>query len=270
MPERLASIPGTLWDVMRDTDLLLHAGDVGELWVLDRLSDIAPVVAVHGNDDTPDAQRELPGQQLVSVAGKRILLWHSHFPDPAEEVASRGGFWPPKLARLADQGRRAGAEVVVFGHAHVPVVYEQDGILLVNPGALASGSLFSRQERRTVAELLISSDGGVSAIHLDLSAPDRSFEPRLDLQAEFAVALRKYQSPIMEPDLQEEMARLVSESYLDGEAVKEAILTMCHRCWSGEKLRLSRNEMMDGIARSDGLHPVDREKILTALSARAT
>src|SRR3712207_2339587 len=80
MPERCAELPAALFEALRGVDLLLHAGDVGELWVLNRLSAIAPVVAVHGNDDTPDSQRELPYQQVVAVAGRRILLCHSHYP----------------------------------------------------------------------------------------------------------------------------------------------------------------------------------------------
>lgn len=53
-PERLAHLPPALFDVLAGVDLLLHAGDVGELAALSQLSQIAPVVAVHGNDDTAD------------------------------------------------------------------------------------------------------------------------------------------------------------------------------------------------------------------------
>jgi putative phosphoesterase len=117
MPERCAAFPPALFDVLSGVDLLLHAGDVGELWVLDRLSAMAPVVAVHGNDDTAEAQRELPYQQVVAVAGQRILLTHAHYPDPEEELASRrDDAWAPKLARRAAMGRRAGAGIVFFGH----------------------------------------------------------------------------------------------------------------------------------------------------------
>src|SRR5262245_50582690 len=78
MPERCVALPPSLFDVLQGVDLLLHAGDVGELWVLDRLAALAPVVAVHGNDDTEAAQRELPYQQVIAVAGRRIELTHSH------------------------------------------------------------------------------------------------------------------------------------------------------------------------------------------------
>src|SRR5687767_15672626 len=122
MPERLPALPLALFEALRGADLLLHAGDVGELWVLDRLSAIAPVLAVHGNDDTADAQRELPYQQILAVAEQRIVLTHAHFPDRTQELESRkNDAWRPKLERRAAFGQRAGASIVVFGHTHVPM-----------------------------------------------------------------------------------------------------------------------------------------------------
>src|SRR5690606_154429 len=89
MPLRRRWLPPELPAIFADVDLLLHAGDVGPLSVLDELGRIAPVVAVHGNDESEEAQRQLPYQQVVSVGGVRILLWHSHFPDWDEEMAFR-------------------------------------------------------------------------------------------------------------------------------------------------------------------------------------
>lgn len=89
MPQRLAALPSAVFSVFQGVDLLLHAGDVGNLAVLDQLSTIAPVIAVHGNDDTPEAQTALPYQQVITVHGQRILLWHSHFPDRVDELYSR-------------------------------------------------------------------------------------------------------------------------------------------------------------------------------------
>src|SRR4029450_3188364 len=89
LPQRCLALPEAIFTVFRGFDVILHAGDVGELRVLNELSRCAPVVAVHGNDETAEAQRELPYQQVVAVAGQRILLWHSHFPDRVDEMLSR-------------------------------------------------------------------------------------------------------------------------------------------------------------------------------------
>lgn len=143
MPDRLAVLPEALEVAFAGVDLILHAGDVGTLSVLDALSRLAPVVAVHGNDDTAEAQRELPYQQLLSVAGLRLLLTHAHYPDRGEELASRTtDAWAPKLERRAAMGRRAGATVVIFGHTHIPMALPWGDLLLVNPGALAPGNHF--------------------------------------------------------------------------------------------------------------------------------
>jgi putative phosphoesterase len=268
MPERCAALPASIFDVLQGVDLLLHAGDLGELTVLDRLSAIAPVVAVHGNDETQDAQRELPYQQLVSIAGQRILLWHSHYPNPAEDKANRGGPWHRILTHQAEAGQRAGANVVVFGHAHVPMTYEYEGILLVNPGALASGSLFTRQDPQTVALLFIRDDGALFVAHVDLAAPDQVYAPDIDWEARFEEASGRFQLPIVEQDLVEDIRRLGEQTYSDLEALKKAILALCHPCWAGEKQYMTRAELLSAIERNASIAPTDKEKVVATLSER--
>jgi len=265
MPERCAAFPASVFDVLRGVDLLLHAGDLGELWVLDRLSAIAPVVAVHGNDDTPDAIRELPYQQLLSIAGQRILLWHSHYPDPVEEQAHRGGSWQPKLSRLAERGQQVGAQIVVFGHAHIPMTCQHDGVWLVNPGALASGGIFTRQKRQTVALLLIRDDGTPFVAHVYLAVPDRLYVPDVDWQAGFEVALDQFQATIVDQGLLEDVARMRKQTYRDREALKRAMLPLSHRCWAGEKQCITRAELLDEIERSTTISATDREKVVAIL-----
>jgi putative phosphoesterase len=269
MPERCAAFPASLFDVFQGADLLLHAGDLGELWVLDRLSAIAPVVAVHGNDETQGARRALPYQQLISVAAQRILLWHSHYPDPLEDMANRGSPWHRILTRQAERGQQVGANIVVFGHAHVPMTYRYNGILLVNPGALASGGLFTRQDPQTVALLFICNDGELFVAHVDLAAPDRPFVPRIDWDAGFDTALGQFQSPIAEPDLIESIGEFRWETFSDLEALKAAILPLCRPCWRGEKQHITRAELLSAIESSTDIAPIDREKVITILSKKA-
>ena len=62
------ALPASLLDIFAGVDLILHAGDIGELWVLDELSHIAPVVAVHGNDETAEAtEAATPGLRLTTM-----------------------------------------------------------------------------------------------------------------------------------------------------------------------------------------------------------
>lgn len=209
MPDRLAALPDALAVAFANVDLILHAGDVGELPVLDALSAIAPVIAVHGNDETAQAQRELPYQQLLSVGGVRLLLTHAHHPDHADELASRrDDRWAPKLERRAAMGRRAGAAIVVFGHTHVPMLVPWGEVLLVNPGAIAPGSFFVRQTLRSVARLLITIDGAVAVEHLDLDAGGRPFAPAVDLEAGFVTAMAGLSATIAVDDLQRRLPGL--------------------------------------------------------------
>ena len=266
MPQRCAALPDAVFDALEGVDLILHAGDVGELWVLDHLSTIAPVVAVHGNDETEEAQRELPYQQLVTVAGQRVLLRHSHHQDRAEELASRGRSWHQILDRLAERGRRSGARVVVFGHAHVPLTYQHGDVHIVNPGALASGHLFTRQRLKTVALLSIVEHGTPVVTHVDLVAPQRTFVPAADWEAPFSAAFRQTQAPIVEKDLLDAVTELMQQTYRDMDALVEAVLPLCHPCWSDPQLRISRSNLLDLIRDNAAIASADREKGLAILS----
>ena len=194
LPERLEALPPALFRVLAGVDVVLHAGDLGELRALDELSRVAPAVAVHGNDDTPEAQRELPYQQLLTLAGQRIVLSHTHHPDREQELASRReDAWGPKLSRWAGFGRRAGAGIVVWGHTHIPLAVWHEGIFLVNPGALASGGYVTRQTRRTVALLFLRRDGQPCVTHVDLDDPGGPYRPRVDLRGRLPGGARRGQ-----------------------------------------------------------------------------
>jgi putative phosphoesterase len=104
---------------------ILHAGDVGDLAVLDELARIAPVYAVRGNIDTN--ARGLPDALVIDIASAapvRILLTH---------IAVYG----PKLrAETARMAKAEGATLVVCGHSHVPFIGRDHGIAVFNPGSI--------------------------------------------------------------------------------------------------------------------------------------
>ena len=105
--------------VFAGVELILHAGDVGGDEILDELSIIAPVHAVSGNTDEPGNPRLSPAID-IEMGGLKIHVSHGHelgVPKPAK-----------LLARYA-------ANVIIYGHTHVPMVTKADGRLVVNPGA---------------------------------------------------------------------------------------------------------------------------------------
>ncbi len=104
---------------------ILHAGDVGELSVLDDLARHAPIFAVRGNIDT--RADELPDVLALDLVGKggtlRVLLLH---------IAVYGPKLRPEAARMA---RAEKAQLVVCGHSHVPFIGRDGDIAVFNPGS---------------------------------------------------------------------------------------------------------------------------------------
>lgn len=106
---------------------ILHAGDIGDLAVLDALAAYAPVFAVRGNIDVhaPD----LPDHVVIDVHGGpggtfRLLLVH---------IAVYG---PRLRAEVARTAHRVGASLVVCGHSHVPFIGADRGLTVFNPGSI--------------------------------------------------------------------------------------------------------------------------------------
>ncbi len=108
-------------------DAILHAGDVGDLKVLDDLAAICPVHAVRGNIDI--RLPKLPDVLVLEIFSKeglilRILTLHV-------------GVYGPRLrAEVARRAREEDASVVVCGHSHVPFIGSAHGITVFNPGSM--------------------------------------------------------------------------------------------------------------------------------------
>ncbi|HLV68483.1 MAG TPA: metallophosphoesterase family protein [Polyangiaceae bacterium] len=113
----------------RRPDAILHAGDIGDLAVLDALSTVSPVLAVRGNIDVH--ARDLPDVLVLDVVrdapsarlALRVLMTHI-------------GVYGPKLrAEVARRAMAHEASLVVCGHSHVPFIGRERGLALFNPGS---------------------------------------------------------------------------------------------------------------------------------------
>ncbi len=105
-PEALAALAGS--------ERIIHAGDIGDAAILDRLAAIAPVTAVRGNNDVGPWARKLPATDSLRIGRHTILVIHD-------------------LAEL--RGAAVRADVVVAGHSHRPASELREGVLYVNPGS---------------------------------------------------------------------------------------------------------------------------------------
>ena len=122
MPRGARRLPEACLERLRAADLILHAGDLSTVAVLEELRGLGPPVhAVHGNADEPDLRELLPAELVVEAAGTRIGL--THVPGP---VAGRA-------ERLV--GRFPGCDAVVFGHTHLPQAERHGSVWLLNPGS---------------------------------------------------------------------------------------------------------------------------------------
>ena len=256
LPDRLRVLPPTVFDVFAGVDLILHAGDVGELRVLDELSQIAPVIAVHGNDDTPEAEAILPVQQVIATHAGRIVVHHSHYPAREAEMASRRiDAWEPKFDHRAGIVHAAGGTIGVSGHTHIPMCVKHDDVLLINPGALGSGNYFMQPVRQTVALLAITGQGTAHVVHVDLSAPDHAYDSGFDESAGYEATAQNYQSWIVTPELK---ALLPTLWPLIGEALdvmRPALRRLMFRVQDGKIDAISPAMLRDELRHDPDLPP---------------
>ena len=107
-PEAFAALQGS--------DRIIHAGDIGDPVILDRLAEIAPVTAVRGNVDREAWAKSIAETELLEVDGVSIYILHI-------------------LESLDLQPKAAGIQAVIYGHSHVPKQELKDGVLYFNPGS---------------------------------------------------------------------------------------------------------------------------------------
>jgi putative phosphoesterase len=250
MPERLGDWPKGTLEALAGSDLILHAGDVGELDVLERLRQVAPVIAVHGNDDTEAAFATLPETQLVEMGGHRILLWHSHDPDRERELAlRRTDEWAPKLERIAGVAHDRGATVVMFGHLHVPLSVDCMGVLLVNPGALAPPNAWSRQVVQTVAHLQFGPDRSVRVTHGVVGARQGVVELAPHWSTGFGREYARNVETILEPRLAGIWGELLALLRpLGPEPYYSVLLRVAHEVWSGHSGVITATRLVGELA----------------------
>ncbi|RJF78874.1 metallophosphoesterase family protein [Rhodopseudomonas palustris] len=107
-PEALSRLTGV--------DAIIHAGDIGDVAIIDALRALAPVTAIRGNIDRGAWARVFPETERLQVAGRTLYVLHD-------------------LKTLSIDPAPAGIDVVISGHSHVPKVETHGGVLMLNPGS---------------------------------------------------------------------------------------------------------------------------------------
>jgi putative phosphoesterase len=107
-PEALKALQGA--------EHILHAGDVGDLSILNALRSIAPVTAIRGNIDEGGTCSHLPPAEIVELGGRHIYMLHD-------------------VKKLDLNPVAAAISAVVSGHSHKPLIEWHRGVLFLNPGS---------------------------------------------------------------------------------------------------------------------------------------
>jgi len=146
-----------LLDEMEGCDHILHAGDIGDLSIIDALEAVAPVTSVYGNVDGWDIRHRSAEHQRLTMEG--VNLWMTH-------IAGRPGAWQRQMGRelAADT-----PDVFVCGHSHIlriERVEDLGDMLFLNPGAAGRQGF---HQQKTCVRLVLDDGRAVRAdvVHLD-------------------------------------------------------------------------------------------------------
>lgn len=147
IPDRAKEIPQKIMDDFKTVDMIIHAGDLVSLSVIDKLKRICNnVTAVWGNMDPQEVREKLPQKIVFKAGNHKIGVTH--------------GYGAPN--RLIDSLEKVfegdKVDIIIFGHSHYSVNEERNGILFFNPGS-ATDKIFAAYNSYGIIEI----DGKIDA-----------------------------------------------------------------------------------------------------------
>lgn len=122
IPDESNGLPPQLVRDFQSVDVIFHLGDFNDLTTFHELEKIAPVVGVYGNTDEHEIRELLPKKKVIEMHGMKIGLIHGWGP-------------PAKLEHRVLEKFDADINMVLFGHSHVPLFTEINGVHVFNPGS---------------------------------------------------------------------------------------------------------------------------------------
>lgn len=141
IPDRAKEIPKKIMDDFKNVDMIIHAGDLVDLAVLEKLKSVCSnVKAVWGNMDPDNLKKMLPEKEILKVGKHKIGVMH--------------GYGAPDnlIAKLSAIFKGDGVDIIIFGHAHYSVNEKIDGVLFFNPGS-ATDKVFAAYNSYGIIEV---------------------------------------------------------------------------------------------------------------------
>jgi putative phosphoesterase len=121
VPTIVPALPPVIYDIFKGVDLILHAGDIVDLSVLDDLGAIAPVEAVAGNVDGFEVHARLPQKKVLALGKFTAGLIHGKYKLDVQQAMIRKEF--------------NAVDLIVYGHSHHAFWGVVDGVYFLNPGS---------------------------------------------------------------------------------------------------------------------------------------
>jgi len=131
IPDKAKQIPKAILDAFKNVDMIIHAGDLVDLSVLNELKGVCKdVLAVRGNMDPEEVKNKLKEKEILQIGKHRIGIMH--------------GFGAPNNLpeSLIKEFKDDGVDIIIFGHSHNSMNEVKDGILFFNPGS-ATDKIFA-------------------------------------------------------------------------------------------------------------------------------
>jgi hypothetical protein len=101
---------------LRGCDHILHAGDIGDVTIIEQLGRLAPVTAIRGNVDGSGPCTQFPTTKLIHLSGYTLYMLHD-------------------VRELDIVAPAAGIAAIISGHSHKPSMEWLNGVLYFNPGS---------------------------------------------------------------------------------------------------------------------------------------
>lgn len=127
---------------LKDTDLILHAGDIGNLETADSIASFKPLAAVYGNIDDARVRVVYPREQFLQIEGVDIFMTH---------IGGYPGKYESAALETIDCRR---PDIFISGHSHILKVMpdKKRGLLHINPGG---AGIYGFHHVRTAVRLII-------------------------------------------------------------------------------------------------------------------
>jgi uncharacterized protein len=129
-------------EALRGSDLIVHAGDVGDRTIIERLVAIAPTTVVRGNIDAGAHAGAWPETAELDIGGIRLYVVHD-------------------VGTLNLDPVTAGYSAVIYGHSHKPLIETRSGVLFINPGSAGP-----RRFRLPISVGVLHLDGGAMSARI--------------------------------------------------------------------------------------------------------